>query len=195
MGHIFSSEWRTKDDLVQSILRDCTINSMDGTSRVLSHALRGNQLWIAWEYHKYSEGEDPKKIVLLYLISTNQGSYGYKTMDESMGPYYYDCPDHVIKAAGPTTNEYALAWRAKVKEAKAAKKNQKSLRATVALGDVLTFDGAPGQYEVVRQADKDTFGRRVDVANGGIYILPMRRLATVTKPAMAREEGASEVSG
>jgi hypothetical protein len=38
---------------------------------------------------------------------------GWKTMDESMGPYYYDCPASVLSLLTPTKYESALKWRAK----------------------------------------------------------------------------------
>lgn len=38
---------------------------------------------------------------------------GWKTMDESMGPYAWDCPASILSLLSPTTSEYALKWRAK----------------------------------------------------------------------------------
>jgi hypothetical protein len=38
---------------------------------------------------------------------------GWKTMDESMGPYYYGCPASVLSLLTPTKCESALKWRAK----------------------------------------------------------------------------------
>ena len=30
--------------------------------------------------------------VALYLISNSKGEWGYKDLDDSVGPYYFDCP-------------------------------------------------------------------------------------------------------
>ena len=38
---------------------------------------------------------------------------GYKDMEESEGPYYYNCPERILKLLTPTSNEYALRWRKK----------------------------------------------------------------------------------
>jgi len=39
-------------------------------------------------------------------------NFGYKDMDESMGPGAHRAPTAVLNALTPTTNEYALEWRA-----------------------------------------------------------------------------------
>ena len=39
-----------------------------------------------------------------------------KTMDETMGPFYYDCPKRILKMLSPTDNEAALEWRRKCAE-------------------------------------------------------------------------------
>jgi len=44
------------------------------------------------------------------------GAYGYKAMDETVGPYYYDCPERILAALSPTENVVANEWRAKCRE-------------------------------------------------------------------------------
>jgi hypothetical protein len=62
-------------------------------------------------------------------------NFGYKDMEESMNPYYYDCPQSILDLLTPTTNEDALAWRAKCKEVA----NQKKVAKTLQKGDVIKF--------------------------------------------------------
>ena len=38
-------------------------------------------------------------------------NFGYKDMDESMGPCYYNCPKRILDLLTPTDNEYANRWR------------------------------------------------------------------------------------
>ncbi len=42
--------------------------------------------------------------------------FAYKDMEESMGPYSYDCPAAILDLLTVTDNENALAWRAKCRE-------------------------------------------------------------------------------
>ena len=37
--------------------------------------------------------------------------FGYKDMDETMGPCEASCPEPILKLLTPTANEHALAWR------------------------------------------------------------------------------------
>lgn len=48
--------------------------------------------------------------------------FGYKDMEESMGPYSYDCPGAILDLLTPTDNENALAWRTKCREAAVARR-------------------------------------------------------------------------
>ena len=63
------------------------------------------------------------------LTSTNNKDYynfAYKDMDESMGPYKYDCPKGILDLLSPTENEYALEWRKQCYENLKAKRNPNS---------------------------------------------------------------------
>lgn len=64
------------------------------------------------------------------LTSTNAKDYynfAYKDMDESMGPYKYDCPKSILDLLAPTENEYANEWRKQCYANLAAKKDKNSL--------------------------------------------------------------------
>ena len=38
-------------------------------------------------------------------------NFGYKDMDESVGPYNYNCPANILDLLTPTDSEYANKWR------------------------------------------------------------------------------------
>jgi len=59
------------------------------------------------------------------------GTWAYKTMTETMEPYYYRCPARILKHLSPTTSEYALRWR----EMCSAPKTRTNLET----GDVITL--------------------------------------------------------
>ena len=64
------------------------------------------------------------------LTSTNNKDYfnfAYKGMDESMGPYRYDCPKGILDLLTPTESEYANEWRKACYENLAKKKNPNTL--------------------------------------------------------------------
>lgn len=38
-------------------------------------------------------------------------NFGYKSMDETMGPFMYSCPETILNLLTPTDNKCALEWR------------------------------------------------------------------------------------
>lgn len=78
----------------------------------------------AYGRHLWSVYETPagERFINLDLIDRGRdGVWGYKDMSEDMGPCTYDCPLDLLDLAGETTNEYAKAWRMKVRAHHAAK--------------------------------------------------------------------------
>lgn len=50
-------------------------------------------------------------VILTEAASNPRYNFGYKLMDESMGPMYYECPERIIKLLTPTDSEWANKWR------------------------------------------------------------------------------------
>ena len=82
------------------------------THQVLDHSKRGNRLWKLVRYVK--DGTETVYIALDLLSYSKEHGAGYKDMDESVGPCYYDCPLKFLKKASPPEGEYAIGWREKV---------------------------------------------------------------------------------
>lgn len=68
-------------------------------STCLKHCCRGGVfsgvLWSVWErtYTKDGEQVQPtERWIQCDLLRCDQGEWGYKDMEESMGPYYFSCP-------------------------------------------------------------------------------------------------------
>ena len=85
--------------------------SSDGyKSRVLKSAIVGGNVYAAVEC---SDGVDVKVRGVVGLI---EGA-GYKLLGEECGPYYYGCPAEILAMLSPTSEPWALKWRAKCAEA------------------------------------------------------------------------------
>ena len=55
----------------------------------------------------------------IFLVSVRNKDYynfAYKDMDETCGPYYYDCPKAILDMLTPTESEWANNWRNKCRE-------------------------------------------------------------------------------
>jgi hypothetical protein len=88
-------------------------HEVDGyKQRMLDVAVvNSSEAYIALEVERNAQRE---VIALVCLLKhTRDGKLGYKSMDETMQPYYYSCPERILKALTPTTNASALEWRSR----------------------------------------------------------------------------------
>lgn len=69
-------------------------------------------------------------------------NFGYKDMDETMGPDAAEMPSKLLDMLSPTENEWALSWRSRCR--------QNAHRATVAAslqrGDIIKITSSPLQF-------------------------------------------------
>lgn len=158
MGYSFNVHPQPKSSFVE----EC-ISELKRDYTVISHAVRGNNLWII-----VKEGEDKDPIIALYLLASQGGCWGYKSFAEVEHPYYYSCPLNFLEKV-PVKNQ---SWRDKVKEYHARKSpNQRSVRPKVGDTVILPADKFPGfagsylvtktlgrkGYEIVRNGNGVTF--------------------------------------
>jgi hypothetical protein len=112
-----------KAGLVKECLSGCSPYT------VQDHSLNGNELWVLMA----KPGEKP--LIVLFLLSGTGGMWGYKDMDESMGPYYVKCPLKFL-ALAPSVNE---EWRAKVRAYHAGKTAKAKLKKGLQVGQTVIF--------------------------------------------------------
>lgn len=204
MGWDFHNNAKEKHQIVESILRDMTWTSDHGSAqKVILHRVVGSHLWLAIEQIRtVIDGAAPllnriNRFVMLCLLEKykhrdawgNRDAYldcwGYKSMDESMHPYYYDCPLSVIKAAGPTNDPKAQEWRCNVDAMKRRKKESKSLFTKVQIGDLVSFHGMEFLYKVTSQKPFQGLRRLEgplsgeDIFSPVVYKLPKNRLKSI----------------
>jgi hypothetical protein len=95
---------------------------------VLKSSMVGSTYYAAVKMLNETTGYENVSAVVC-LTSTNNKDYfnfAYKDMDETMGPFKYDCPKGILDLLTPTENEYALQWRQACRDNLAAKKNPNS---------------------------------------------------------------------
>lgn len=102
----------TRKDVVAILLKDFTTSDGDKVTN-LKHCTKGNVLWTVKEI-AHADGT-AERVIGCDLLSKSKYGWGYKPMDETMGPYYFTCPLAYLELAGPTTSPYAKAWRERVK--------------------------------------------------------------------------------
>jgi len=117
-------EWEEKDGgIAKSIIGCATVNL--------------SEVYIAYEI--INRDENTREVVavvcLVHFVPKSEFNFGYKDMDETMGPGAVRCPEKILNMLTPTKNENALAWRKECRERLAKTKARPGIRQ----GDVLVF--------------------------------------------------------
>lgn len=107
MGWLFG--WSTRKELIDHL---CTGNGVE----TLKRKFVGNNMYAV---QRTQAGVTFACIYLLRGGPKNHSdpfNWGYKDVDESMGPYQLDFPVGWLDLLPPTESEYAIEWRKKVRE-------------------------------------------------------------------------------
>jgi hypothetical protein len=111
-------------------------------SRVLRSSIVRRVYYAAIEHVR--PGETGEVWACVCLIRYNPKArdgfiFAYKDMEESMGPYSYDCPATILDLLTATDNENALAWRAKCRET-AVQRRTLAAKPKPRPGQIIIFD-------------------------------------------------------
>lgn len=117
--------------------------------------------------------------LLGYWRSGNE-NFGWKDMDETMGPVEAQCPERILDLLTPTDNENALDWRARCRAYHAARKS----RPKIAVGCTVVYGGKP--YKV---RNRLTRAWQIQGEDSTIYRLTDARARRCTEVRPAQEVG------
>lgn len=158
----------------RQIIDELTTNraTEDRLFETLKRCLRGNVMYCV---HRSGTHGALKTWIGVYLLDrAGDGSWGYKDMDESMGPVYFDCPLSYLEMCDEPANENAARWRAEVRRVAAERAEQNAKKPKV--GEVWSCHGR--NCKRIRIAVVK--GRRIEAYNlsgdGGYYRIPKKLL-------------------
>lgn len=125
MGWYFTYD-ATRSDIIDELTRENVTHALDdGPDRVfrtLRKCFRGNTMYTL---HESGPVGETKKWIGVYLLQRSKEGWGYKPMDETMRPFYYDCPVSYLDAADEPATDGAREWRAEVRRLAAERASKK----------------------------------------------------------------------
>lgn len=173
MGWLFSSRWTNKQEMRRHLTEENGI-------KTIKSCWKGNNLWAVQEY-TYSDGPEAGKtvrFVALYLCRFHKDEGGYKDMDESSGPYYYNCPISYIEMVEAHEREncygprsYAAEWRESVR------KNYAKANRMLAIGQIFKLYGKEYVVRSYKRAGGPYIIANLDV--GQEFLLKKSRIKDV----------------
>lgn len=104
-----------------------------GRYEVLKSSMIGSTYYAAVKKTIFATEEKPENINVFAMVcltntdAEDHFNFAYKDMDESCGPYKYDCPKGILDLLTPTESEFANEWRNRCRENLEKKKDKNSL--------------------------------------------------------------------
>jgi hypothetical protein len=100
-------------------------------------------------------------------------NFSYKELDETEGPYEYDCPKSILKLLSPTDSEYALNWRKQCIEKANSKTTKSSALKKIDFGAKVKVKTKNGnEYTVIKMKPNHQFKQYWWMVEGSTSYLP-----------------------
>lgn len=178
----------TKQELVDQVTR--TWSNDYYRFECIKKSMRGRQLWTVWERTNMKSGEVARTICLFlfssfveYDISGKNTVYGYKSMQESSHPFYYDCPVSFLKM---TTEGENPAWREEVLARVNRRKEVNNIVKTIQKGQYITLVGSKIPFVEVYYANGKTI---IGQYGGTKYRIPKGMIGQQVTHTWLKENG------
>jgi hypothetical protein len=108
MGWLFLYSMRTRQDLVRHLRRP---ERFGESVELVQASTRGNHHW-----YLMRERATGQHWIGLDLMQSSTDGWGYKDMDETVGPCAVDCPLAYLDAPHAERDGWAAQWRERVRE-------------------------------------------------------------------------------
>lgn len=129
MGWLYT-QGQSRKELVDEIIKPYETEKY--SQKVLAHCYRGNPgagvLYFVTE-REFKTEPKVERWVGVYLLRNDRGyGWGYKDMDETVGPNDVSCPLSYLDQCTEPMNEYSRQWREKVRAWHAQQKQKLTVR-------------------------------------------------------------------
>ena len=167
MGWLIT-QGQTKAELIEHLTEG------DANLRTHRKCVRGNVLWTIQENLKYP---GLGRFIVAYLMVHDPGyGWGYKPVDESMGPADLSCPVSYLDEVPVPNSEFAAPWRERVRRRHADKQRLKRMVAAASIGDQVTLTEGCVPHTVTLTSRKPLIGQ---ADNGSCWGIPRRCIASI----------------
>jgi hypothetical protein len=116
------------------------------TLQTLDGARVRNTVYLAVKSTVKNSGQSFVFAAVILISNTKKHGFGYKDMDESMGPSQCDCPQRIIRLLSPVTDiprpSYTAEWRARVAAWHDERRQQRQRRNSLRIGSTVTLQTA-----------------------------------------------------
>jgi hypothetical protein len=154
----------------RDIIEECSAGWTNGSviTKCLARACSGNDLWLVFEQTIIGiDGPRSERFIQLCILSKIAAGWGYKPIEESMGPYACSCPLKFLDMVPEPVGVYAGDFRKRVREYH-ARRNQK-----LSVGQIVKLTNGLN-YKMV--STRKMLAYLVGHEGGTLYHVPKRML-------------------
>jgi len=164
MGWTTSFNWDSAADVKRDLLRTDTWGN---GYEILDHASYGSEFYMAV---KKPCGE---VFIAVYLVKGHIDGYGgtewgYKDMDSSCFPYYFNCPEKLLKLS-TVTDDNSIKWIEECRKKRKHKSTVKKFLTSLKAGDKIMIDGREYKFHFFHKGQPC-----LSIDNGTIYRYTLR---------------------
>jgi hypothetical protein len=144
MGWLY--QYDPVENPVAHLTAKCNYDNERRTLHVLAAARVANTVYMAIKSTDKATGESYVFAAVILISNTKKHGFGYKDMDESVGPCQCDCPDRIMRLLTPIADlpnsGHAADWRARVEARNNAKRQQRERRQSLRVASIVTLPAA-----------------------------------------------------
>jgi hypothetical protein len=141
MGWFYPNDKLRHQTPAQYITRELTGEGPTGRATVLATATVRNTIYAAIRNEDKASGKSYVFAAVILFRNTKRDGFGYKQMDEGMGPCEVDCPARIMRLLSPVEDlpspGYAADWRAKVEAARTERRKMTARRQRLTPGCIV----------------------------------------------------------
>lgn len=174
MGWTYSQNWTSKEAIISHCI------DWGDKFTTLEHSVKGGRLWVLLQYNEGDKKGDV--FVALYLLQKDGSEWGYKDMDDTCGPYYYDCPISFINRtvdSGRALKSNTTAWHDQVRAYHAKSRERRKNAASMRAGMKILYQSVV--FELLEKLPSRRGWRVKSTENNAVYRM------------MAKQVSASEI--
>lgn len=139
MGWLFQHDKLSHQTPAEYFMQHFTHDSEAASATVIATATTPGVVYAAIRNVNKQTGVSYVFCAVVLFKNSDKDGFGYKDMDEGMGPCEADCPDRIMRLLSPVENipnpGYAADWRSRVATRKANRAKTRSLLTRLRVGD------------------------------------------------------------